>query len=483
MTAKTLIHAFSGDALSTDDAVGLAQRLKKGEVSEQELVEAAINRIEAINPAINAMQIKAYEFGRASAQQGKSGFFAGIPSLIKDNVDIPGFPTQNGTNAYEAHNATKWDPYISSHFKPQGFNVLGKTTLPEFGLLPTCEPTFKDPTRNPWHTDYSSGASSAGAAALVASGAVPVAHANDGGGSIRIPAACCGLVGLKPSRGRHVYNGQAGKLPVKIVGDGIVSRTMRDTAYFQHQAEIHSPSKAFEAIGLVEGPSEKKLRIGLFLDSPTGYRTDITVRNSVLKVAAQLEKLGHEVIDIGSPISQEFVEEFVTYWGAMCFSLHRLGRIAITPKFQASKLDNFTKGLSNTFLRRGFQLPGMLKRLEGRYAIQLNDFYQRHGIDVILSPVLSHTTIRIGHLDGNLPFDVLYDRLKAYGGFTPLSNALGTASMSVPAGISDTGLPLSVMLETLPGGERTLLELGYAIEAEMPWQRIDQVANASTKKV
>ena len=201
-SARTRVHAFGDDALGEHDAVGLAAEIRAGRVSRREAVEAAVARTQKVDGELRGLACD--RFAEAVAESGSphDGFFAGVPSFVKDNSDVAGLPTQQGTRAFVAEPARK-DGDFARMYSAIGTTVLGKTRLSEFGFSPSAEFVDEEPVHNPWHTSYTSGASSAGSAAFVAAGAVPMSHANDGGGSIRIPAACCGLVGLKPTRGPH----------------------------------------------------------------------------------------------------------------------------------------------------------------------------------------------------------------------------------------------------------------------------------------
>jgi len=195
------IHAFTDDALGDDDAVGLAQAIAAGDVSAAEVVEAAIARVERVDPELGAVALRTYDRARRLAIRPRRGLFSGVPTLIKDNVDLAGLPTQHGTDAYVARPARR-DGDFAHMFLRTGVIPIAKSQLSEYGFSASAEHPRLGPVRSPWSTDHTAGASSSGSAALVAAGAVPLAHANDGGGSIRIPAACCGLFGLKPQRGR-----------------------------------------------------------------------------------------------------------------------------------------------------------------------------------------------------------------------------------------------------------------------------------------
>lgn len=471
-------HAFSQDVMGDMDATELALQIKQGNISAEEVAQAAINRVHQVNDKINAVALEDYRPAQQKASGLKEGFFAGVPTFIKDNVDLKGLPTNHGSAALNARPAKKNDPYMEQYLA-QGFNVLGKSTLCEFGLSATCEPLHDEPTRNPWNLDYSTGASSAGSAALVAAGAVPIAHANDGGGSIRIPAACCGLVGLKPSRGRHIFNHQCEQLPIKLIGDGVVTRSVRDTARFHAEAEKFYRNKKLPEIGLVEGPSNRKLRIGVIVDSVTGIPTDDITRNAINKTVKLLEGMGHEVVESGLPVTQQFIEDFTVYYGMLAFATHRAGKLAVDPSFDASKVDGLTRGLSSTFAKKFYKIPTVLYRLRKSYQ-DYADFLNRGQLDVLLSPVLAQSTHKLGFLSPEVPFEELFPRLMSYAAFTPLNNANGSPSMSLPVGLTDNNLPVSLMFSANHGDERTLLELAYAIEAEQPWLNLNQIT-ASTQ--
>ncbi len=217
-------HAFGDDALGDLDAVGLVEALRAGTVSAPELVEAAIARTEAVNPTLNGLAYEAFDRARkrANAARPYGGFFDGVPTFFKDNVAVAGMPTMQGTDAWEPRPMRADGPFARV-FLATGLVPLGKTQMSEFGFSASAEHPRIGPVRNPWNPDYTAGASSSGAAAFVAAGVVPIAHANDGGGSIRIPAAVNGLVGLKPTRGRLPLDEQAAQMPLHLVANGVVS--------------------------------------------------------------------------------------------------------------------------------------------------------------------------------------------------------------------------------------------------------------------
>ena len=476
--AEKRVHAFGDDALGDDDAVGVAERIRRGEISPREAVEAAVRRIEQVEPRLRGVELAAFEqvLEQVPERPGE-GVFAGVPTLIKDNTDVRGWPTRHGSAAVLYPSPAKDHGAFAKQYLAQGFTLLGKSRLPEFGFSASTEFEHEPPTRNPWHTDHSPGASSGGAGALVAAGALPIAHANDGGGSIRIPAACCGLVGLKPSRGRFVDSEMTRSLPVNVVGEGVVTRSVRDTAAFFYGAEAYHRNRRLPPVGRVEGPGRKRLRVGVVLDSINGQATCDETRETVLETARLLESQGHRVEPIDAPVPLSFREDFLLYWGFLSWSLSTFGRRILSPDFDPDRVDGLSKGLRAHYRRSGWRTPQMLYRFR-----QVRRHYERHfqQQDVVLSPVLAHVTPRLGWLNPSVPFEELIERLTAWVGFTPINNVSGTPAMSLPMGESREGLPIGVHLSGASGGERTLLELAFELEQLRPWRRIQDEEGANT---
>ncbi|KIQ16241.1 amidase [Rhodococcus sp. MEB064] len=454
------LHAFGDDALGMHDAVGLARALRLGEVSRDEVTAAALSRIEKVSE-LDALVGPVL----ASPMHGDaSGPFAGVPTVIKDNSDVRGLTTGQGSEIIRARPAAKHGP-VAREMQSMGFGILAKTTLPEFGLSASTEFPTRSPTRNPWNTDYSTGASSGGSAALVAAGAVPLAHGNDGGGSIRIPAACAGLVGLKPSRGRFVLPALEKLLPVAIVSEGVLTRSVRDTAAFWAHAD-RSSSRSLRPIGTVTGPSARRLRIGVVRQSPAGGSTDADTLAAVDGAVALLERLGHGVdaIDV-VPIDQRFPEDFVEYWSFLAYVLQKS-----TPRIDGRTqrdFDSLTVGLAGRF--RATRLPGVVRRLRAAAADYASMFER---VDVVMSPVLGHATPELGFLSPHVPFDEYLARLTSYAAFTPLHNVTGSPAISLPLAQSSVGTPLGVMFSGPRGDERTLLQLAFELEDAAPWRSI-----------
>lgn len=474
-TPAPRVHAFGDDALARLDAVGLTEEIRAGRVSAVEAFDAAVARIERVDPHLNAVVVRDYERAREHARRvdagERSGFFAGVPSMIKDNCHVQGLPTQQGTRSYVARPQPADGDYARM-FKAVGFGILGKTQLSEFGFSGTVE--FADGTpsvRNPWNTGHSSGGSSAGAAVLVASGALPIAHAVDGGGSIRIPAACNGLVGLKPTRGRVPTDKHLREMPVKIIADGVLSRSVRDTAAFLRESERVYRRLSLPPIGDVRGPGRKRLRVALVVDS-IETPTDADTANVVRGTGKLLEELGHHVseIDAQAIVPATFPEDFLDYWAVMAAGICLQGKRMLDPSFDRRKVDNLTAGLLRRAGRNSYRLPLSIARLQRAAKLSARFF---EGYDVVLSPTLGRVTPELGWAAAALPYETIIERLMQWVTFTPLQNVTGDPSLSLPLGTSDSGLPIGVLLSAPRGHEVRLLELGYELEEAQPFARID----------
>ena len=463
-------HAFGDDALGDLDAVGLVEALRSGAVSASELVEAAIARTEAVNPTLNGLAYEAFDRARkrANAPRGYGGFFDGVPTYIKDNVAVAGMPTMQGTDAWEPW-PIRADGAFARVFLATGLVPLGKTQMSEFGFNGSAEHSRIGPVRNPWNPDYTAGASSSGAAAFVAAGVVPIAHANDGGGSIRIPAAVNGLVGLKPTRGRLPLDEQAARMPLHLVANGVLSRSVRDTATFLREAERVYRNPKLPPIGDVTRAGKQRLNIAVCTKSVLREASP-EVRELTLKSAALLEELGHKVTEIDNPVPARFKDDFLLYWQFLAFAIVRGGRRMIAPSFDRTKLDNLTLGLERNAVRNLYRLPVAIARLSAsrRITARLSATY-----DAVLMPTLADDTPRIGHLDPMASYEQVMERLLDWVAFTPLQNATGDPAISLPLAESAAGMPVGMMLSTVRGQEARLLELAYELEAARPWPLIN----------
>jgi amidase len=463
----TRVHAFTEDALAELDAVGLTQALAARRLSVPEVVEAAIARAELVDADLGAIAHRAYDRARAESLAPRPGFFAGVPTFLKDNVDVMGMPTHHGTDAFESR-VKRADGDFARMYLATGLLPLGKTRLSEFGFSGAVDHPRLGPVRTPWHREHYAGASSAGSAALVAAGAVPIAHANDGGGSIRIPASVNGLVGLKPTRDRLAQDKMMREMPVRIISDGVLTRSVRDTAAFYREAEKVFRNPRLAPIGDITRPGTKRLRVAV-VTAGVGRETSPEVRDLTLRSAALLESLGHHVEEIEQPVPPSFVDHFVLYWAMMAMFVVRTGRLTHGPTWDRSRLDNLTLGLDRHCRRNLHRLPVAIAAMaaSSRLAARHHATY-----DVTLTPTLAAETPRVGHLDPTGDYDELMDRLMDWVAFTPLANATGEPAISLPLATTASGLPQGMMFGAGAGREDVLLELAHELEQASPWARI-----------
>jgi amidase len=467
------VHAFGDDALGDLDAVGLSEAIRAGWVSRTDVVEAAIARTEAVNPTLNGLAHNGFERARAAAaaDPGPSGFFAGVPTFVKDNTDVAGQPTMQGTDAWVPRNAAV-DGEFTRLYLATGVTPLGKTQLSEFGFSASAEHPRLGAVRNPWDTDYTAGASSSGSGAFVAAGVVPIAHANDGGGSVRIPASCNGLVGLKPSRGRLPLEAQLRRMPVPIVANGVLTRSVRDTAAFYREAERIERNPKLAPIGDVTGPGRQRLRIAVVTRS-VRRECSPELRELTLKSAALLEELGHRVELVEEhPVPATFVDDFVLYWGFLALALVRAGRRMFGATFDRDRLDALTLGLDHHVSRNIHRLPAVILRLR-RMRRRSAEFFATY--DALLTPTLADEPPRVGYL-APTDYQQVIDRLIDWVAFTPLQNVTGDPAISLPLAQSADGLPVGMMFAADIGQEALLLELAYELEEARPWARIQDPA-------
>ena len=456
--------AYADDALGRDDMVGLLDRLARREVSATELRDAAAARARAVQPELNAVTVWVDEPPLGVAP---SGPLAGVPTLIKDNEPLAGYPTSHGSSCTSDRPETTSSPWVA-HALALGLSPVAKTALSEFGLTATTESQRFGATRNPWNLDRSAGGSSGGTAALVAAGVVPLGHGNDGGGSIRIPASCCGLVGLKPTRGR--LPDAAISLPVDITVQGVLTRTVRDTARYYAEAERQHPVTDLPPIGLVEGPSAERLRVGVVTVPPMGLPVSDDVVALVGATAELMAGLGHEVVEIPHPVDDSFGPDFLRYWGLLAGLIRVVGAVDRRSGFDASRVEPFTRELAKVARDQAPLLPGTLHRLR---ALARDHETVYNACDIVLSPVLAHEPAPIGYLGPDVDPHTHLLRVLRYVSFTPLQNVSGSPAISLPLGRSAAGVPMGIQLAAPFGQERRLLELAFELEEASPWPGID----------
>ncbi len=460
-------------------AVELAEMVRSGEVSARELVENSLERIEELNPALNAFVQVDGERALAAADAVRPGDerpFAGVPTAIKNNRPAQGLRLTYGC-ALMAENECAYDHNVTRRLKDAGFVIVGTTTLPEYGILPVSEARIFGPTRNPWDLGRTPGGSSGGAAAAVASGMLPVAHGNDGGGSIRIPAACCGLVGLKPSRGRISAAPELGDS--SLVVDGMLTRSVADTAAILDVLDGYEPGDATWAPPPLAPFAELaqrdpgRLRIASTTLPPIpGAAVDPTSARAVADAAEILRSLGHEVEEADPPWQVDGLSEL---FGAV-FSNH----IALSIAYSGIVAGRGVGGISEADMEpMSWAIYSMMTKtgaIEGLgAAVRLQAFARRlvaflEPYDALLTPALAERPLQIGTLDTAAPEPMAtFTRSGLFTPFTPVFNATGQPAISLPLFQGADGLPLAVQLVGRPAGEGGLLSLAGQLEAATPW--------------
>ena len=462
---RRTVDTTTDDALGHSDMVDLLARMARREVSADELRDAALARAHSANPTLNAVTHWFDAPVRTEVEVPDGAPLAGIPTFFKDNEETTGYPTTQGSWAVADNPAAACSPVTAAYLRA-GLQPLGATTLPEFGLTASTESSRFGATRNPWDTGRSVGGSSGGAAALVAAGVVPIAHANDGGGSIRIPAACCGLVGLKPTRGRMPISPLKERVPVLITAQGVLTRTVRDAALFHARLEQVHPAPDLPPIGHVRGPGRARLRIGVCTTAIRGLPISGDTVAAVRGAGELCASLGHHVVKVGPPVGDDFGPDFLRYWALLAFVLHRRGGLPYGPGFDGSRVEAITRELSRMAVRQAAGLPGSLRRLR-RLSIQHEAGFADY--DVLLSPVVGHPAPPIGHLGPQVDARTHLVRLLQFAMATPVTNVSGSPAMSLPLARTASGLPIGVQLAAPFGQERRLLELAHELEQAAPW--------------
>jgi amidase len=456
-------------------ATELAGLVRAGQVTSRELTEASLERIEALDAELNAFVHLDPDGALAAADAigaGDERPFAGVPIAIKDTAAVAGMPYRLGSELFGDF-VPPHDAFVVRRLREAGFVFVGKTSLPEFGILPVTEPRRFGPTRNPWDTGRTPGGSSGGAAAAVAAGMVPLAHGSDGGGSIRIPAACCGLVGLKPSRGRVSRGPDQGD--DLLVQDGVLTRTVAETAalldviagYERGDATWAPPPPEPFAESAAREPG--RLRIGLTTVPAIDAPVDPLCERAARDAAALLESLGHEVEEVDPPWrGQELLRAFTLVFGTPVALGMYFGGQVTGREPSAELVEPLTWRIWEGTRERN-PLDYLLARTRltaaSRAIVALWDEY-----DAVLTPSLAEPPVRIGEIDACS--DDPWEDFHRSGQFTPytaLYNVTGQPAISLPLYHGDDGLPLGVMLGGRPAGEGPLLSLAAQLEAASPW--------------
>jgi amidase len=459
------------------DATAQAELVRTKEVSPAELVGAAIDRMERRNPELNAIIHELYERARTEAAgELPDGPFRGVPFLLKDlGAELAGTPLNEGM-AFSGDYHSTVTQTLTQRYIDAGFVICGKTNTPELGILPTTEPQRFGPSRNPWDTGRSTGGSSGGSAAAVASGMVPAAHANDGGGSIRIPASCCGLVGLKPTRARNSVAPAYGDMMGGLVAEHVVTRSVRDSAAILDCTAGPVPGDPYWAPPL-RGPSfsaavatpRPGLRVAVMTTSPTDSPVDADCVAAVQATAALCESLGHRVEEATLSVDGDaFTAHFVNQWAcanawAIADWEGRLGRSVAEEDLEPLSWALIALGRAidgGTYLRSVQELQKISR--------QIADYFE--GIDVLLTPTLAEPPAPLGTFDSppGEPLTGLF-RAATYVPFTPPFNVTGQPGISLPLHWNEAGLPIGVQFVGRFGDEETLLSLSGQLEEAAPW--------------
>jgi amidase len=463
----------------TRPAGELAGLVRSGEVSSRELVEASYEAIERLNGSLNAFVTLCAERALAEADAVRAGDerpLAGVPIAIKDLVAVTeGVRTTFGSAALEDW-VPDHDSALVRRLRDAGAIIVGKTNLPEFGILPVTEPDLFGPCLNPWDRSRTPGGSSGGSACAVASGMVPIAHANDGGGSIRIPASCCGLVGLKPSRGRVSLAPDFTEFTGGIAIEGCVSRSVSDTALLLDVVSGYEPGDPYwapppsapfiEALERAPG----RLRIALATTAPLGIPVHEHCADAARQAGTLLESLGHEVVEATPEWDDDgYIENFIKIWTAATGEeIHTYGRIS-GREIELSKLEPLTRQMVE--IASSFSAVDYLVALEylQRLARRIVSFWGEY--DILLTPTLAQPPIPIGALRpkaGEEPVQML-ENSAGFVPLTPIFNVTGQPAISLPLSVSPDGLPIGVQLVGAPAAEELLLSLSAQLEAARPW--------------
>ena len=470
---------MSDEDLLFRSASELAAMVRGGEVSARELVQLSLDRIEQLNPSLNAFVDIDAEGALAAAdavQPGDERPFAGVPTAVKNNTAVSGMRLTFGCPLMAEHRAG-YDHNVTRRLKAAGFVIVGTTTLPEYGILPVSEAQLFGPTRNPWDLQRTPGGSSGGAAAAVAAGILPLAHGNDGGGSIRIPAACCGLVGLKPSRGRVSVAPALGDSSLAI--DGMLTRTVADTAalldvlagYEPGDATWAPPSPEPFAQAAARDPGPLRIAATTLPPQPDAEVDPLCAR-AVIDATELLRSLGHDVEEVDPPWHIDGLSELF----GVVFSTQIAALIAYSGIVAGRGPGGIGEADMEPMSWAIYSMVAKLSAIGGiGAATRLQAFARRlvtflAPYDALLTPALAQHPLPIGTLDTAAPDPMgTFTRSGLFTPFTPVFNATGQPAISLPLFEGEDGLPLGVQLVGRPAGEGQLLALAAQLERALPW--------------
>jgi amidase len=460
----------------------LAALIRNGELGARELVEDCLARIEALQPELNAFVHLDAEGALAAADEVEPDDprpFAGVPIAIKDTVAVAGMPFTMGADLFGDF-VPGHDAFLVRRLREAGFVLVGKTNLPEFGILPVTEPRRFGPARNPWNTDHTPGGSSGGAAAAVAAGMVPLAHGSDGGGSIRIPAACCGLVGLKAQRGRISRGPEQGD--DYLVQDGVLTRTVAETAelldilagYETGDVAWAPPPREPFAAAATREPG--RLRVGFTTTPAIDADVDPLNERATRDAVRLLSMLGHEVEEIEAPwAGQDLTEVFKMVFGTAISTAAFYGGLVTGREPSAELMEPLSWRVWEEIGQRT-ALEYLLARTQlsafSRGVVALWDTY-----DVVVTPALAQRPVRIGEIDACSadPWEA-FRSATLFTPYTAIFNTTGQPAISLPLFHGEDGLPTGVQLAGRPADEATLLSLAAQLEAARPWANRRPVA-------
>ena len=478
------------------DALGLAQLIKNKEISATELLDTAIAQAEQENPAINAIITKLYDFGHQQIKQGlPEGPFSGVPFLLKDLMcSLEGTPLSNGSAALKG-NISPSDSEMVKRYKSSGLVIFGKTNTPEFGLMGVTEPKAFGPTRNPWNLNHTPGGSSGGSAAAIAAGIVPMASGGDGGGSLRIPAACCGLFGFKPSRGRTPSGPYFSELWDGAAAEHVLTRSVRDSAAMldvvagpdgSSPYPVRKESNHLACLDTPVRPLKIAYTVQSFFDRPVTEDAIKCVQHTV----RLLESLGHTVEAVHPYINaNDLTDSYLTmYYGHVAADLEFSAKL-LNSNFSNLDVEDTTKLMGYIGKKISAEQFVTAKRRWNEFSQSMHALHQEY--DLLLTPTLGSEPVPIGEFDLGL-FDKIGTKVVNALGlqkmllksgmtkklaleqlekmpFTQLANLTGQPAMSVPLYWTASGLPLGSQFIAPLGDEKTLFQLAQQLEYAQPW--------------
>ncbi|WP_034629279.1 amidase family protein [Desulfotruncus alcoholivorax] len=479
------------------DGLGLAELVKKKEIHPRELVEKAINRIEVLNPQLNAVINKMYDQARITAEKDLNGTFAGVPMLLKDiTQEVAGEPITSGSKAFKGYRAKQDSEYVRK-LRNAGVIFLGQTNVPELALMGITEPAYYGPTRNPWSLNHTPGGSSGGSAAAVASGMVPIAGANDGGGSIRIPSAYCGLFGLKPTRGRTPVGPRYGRHWQGASVDHILSRSVRDSAAMLDELIMYEKASAYHAppfqgsyLQMLKKPLKKQLKIAFSVKSPLDTDVHSECKKVVIKAAKSLESMGHIVEEKDAPVDgTKIAKSYITmYFGEVAAALAELEEL-IGRKAKPNDVEPTTWLLSLLGEATSAKDFVLSIREWDKAAYAMENFHETY--DLYLTPTTAFPPAKIGELEpssfekltiavvgklglgGLLKKTGIVDKIAETSlmrtPFTQLANLTGQPAMTLPFHQTQDGLPVGAHFMTGRGREDLLFQIAALMEQTQDW--------------